>query len=270
MAFEFLPRFGVAEPERITFGPRCAPALLVRPDAPGPHPGALIQHGYGAEKTDLLPLAFFLASYGFVSLLPDAWGHGERLPKSGPTWQNTTSVDFFLDVARHTLDDTREALTLLVQRPEVRADKILAGGFSMGAMVALILGTEDERVSGVAALAGSPLPDLTGVSLFGPTQPDAVHCDWVREHDAAARIADFAPKPLLLSHGQQDDMVPVAGAIRLYEAAKPHYAAYPERLALMLYEHTHTVSQEQIMDAARWVATFFLDDADDEREQIAG
>ena len=270
MAFELLPRFGVSEPERITCGSRGAPALLVRPDAPGPHPGALIQHGYGAEKSDLLPLALFLATYGFVSLLPDAWGHGERLPKSGPTWQNTTAVDYFLDVAQHTLDDAHEALALLVNHPEVRTDKILAGGFSMGAMVALILGMEDERVAGVASIAGSPLPDLMGVSLFGATLPDEPHCDWAREHDAAARVADFAPKPLLLSHGRQDDMVPVGGAIRLYEAAKPHYAQYPDRLALMLYDHTHTVTQEQIMDAAQWVATFFLDDADDEREQIAG
>lgn len=269
MAFDLLPRYSVAEPERITFGPHGVPALLVRPDAPGPHPGALIQHGYGAEKTDLLPLAVFLAAYGFVSLLPDAWGHGERLPKSGPTWQTTMSSDFFLDVTRHTLDDVRDALTLLVERPEVRNDKILTGGFSMGAMVALILGTEDERATGVVSIAGSPLPDLMGVSTFGPTTPDEPHCDWAREHDAAAHIASFAPKPLLLSHGREDDMVPVAGALRLYEAAKPYYAEQPERLALMLYEHTHTVTQEQIMDAAGWVATFFLDDSD-EQQQIAG
>lgn len=269
MAFEFLPRYAVCAPERVAFGSRDVPALLVRPDAPGPHAGALIQHGYGAEKADLLPLAVFLASYGFVSLLPDAWGHGERLPQSGQTWQNTASSSFFLQVARHTLDDAREALTLLASRSEVREDKILVGGFSMGAMVALILGTEDERAAGVVSIAGSPLPDLMGNALFGSALPDEAVLAWARDHDAAAHIADFAPKPLLLSHGREDDMVPVAGAIRLYEAAQPYYAAYPDRLALLLYEHTHTVTQEQIMDAARWVETFFLEDAD-EQEQIAG
>lgn len=267
MAFDLLPRFGVAEPERITFGSRSVPALLVRPDTPGPHPGALIQHGYGAEKTDLLPLAFFLAAYGFVSLLPDAWGHGERLPKAGPSWQNTMSSDFFLDVTRHTLDDMRDALTLFVDRSEVRSDKILVGGFSMGAMVALILGMEDGRASGVVSIAGSPLPDLMGVSLFGPTPPDAAHCDWAEAHDAATHVARFAPKPLLLSHGRADDMVPVAGVMRIYEEAKPFYAEQPERLALMLYDHPHTVTQEQIMDAAGWVATFFLDDSNEQQER---
>lgn len=269
MAFEFLPRYAVREPERLLCGPRHVPALLVRPDAPGPHPGALIQHGYGAEKNDLLPLALFLASYGFVSLLPDAWGHGERLPRSGPTWQNTASPDYFLEVTRHTLDDAHEALTTLAERPEVRADKLLVGGFSMGAMVALILGTEDERAAGVVSIAGSPLPDLLGVALFGTTMPDAARLEWAREHDAAAQIARLAPRPLLLSHGREDDMVPVAGAIRLYEAAKPYYEAYPDRLALLLYEHTHTVTQEQILDAARWVETFFLEETGED-ERIAG
>ena len=70
VAFDFLPRYAVCTPERVEVGPHAVPALLVRPDAPGPHPGALIQHGYGAEKTDLLPLGVFLAAYGFVSLLP--------------------------------------------------------------------------------------------------------------------------------------------------------------------------------------------------------
>ncbi len=270
MAFEFTPRFTVSEPERITYSARRVPALLVHPDAPGPHAGVLIQHGYGAEKSDLLPLALFLASYGFVSLLPDAWGHGERLPQAGPTWQNTLSADYFLDVARHTLDDARDGLALLVDRPDVCAEKILAGGFSMGAMVALILGAEDARVAGVVSIAGAPLPDLTGVALFGPTLPDGAHLAWARTHDVAARAADFAPRPLLLSHGREDDMVPVAGVLRLYEAARPHYAAYPDRLALKLYAHTHTVTPEQITDAARWVATFFLDETGDEREQIAG
>jgi hypothetical protein len=53
-------------------------------------------------------------------------------------------------------------------------------------------------------------------------------------------------------------MVPLAGALRLYEAARPHYAAYPERLALMLYDHSHTVTPEQLAAMVNWVAPFFL------------
>lgn len=271
VASNALPRYAVCTPERVEIGPHQVPALLVRPDAPGPHPGALIQHGFGAEKMDLLPLGVFLAAYGFVSLLPDAWVHGERLPANGPSWKTEQSPDYFLTVIQHTLEDLREALGVLAARPEVDESRLLAGGFSMGAMLALILGTEDERVAAVGSLAGSPLPDLLGVPHLGATLPSAELCAWAREHDAAARITRLAPKPLLLSHGRADDMVPVAGALRLYEAAKAAYAGAPDRLTLRLYDHTHTVSQEQIEDAVRWIAPhFLLDDEASETETLAG
>ena len=70
---------------------------LVRPRADGPQPAAIIQHGYGADKTDLLPLAEFLAERGFVVLLPDAWGHGERMSVNGPNYLNTLSADFIAE-----------------------------------------------------------------------------------------------------------------------------------------------------------------------------
>lgn len=271
MAFNVQPRYAVCTPERVEIGPHRVPALLVRPDAPGPHAGALIQHGYGAEKMDLLPLGVFLAAYGFVSLLPDAWAHGERLPANGTSWKTEQSPDYFLTVIQHTLDDLREALGVLAARTEVDASRLLAGGFSMGAMLALILGTEDERVAAVGSLAGSPLPDLLGVPYFGATPPRAELRAWAREHDAAANIARLAPKPLLLSHGRADDMVPVAGALRLYEAAKAAYAAIPDRLTLLLYDHTHTVSPEQIADAVNWIAPhFLLDEEASDTETLAG
>ena len=43
--------------ERLTLGTGQVPALLIRPAGSGPHPAAVLQHGYGSRKEDLLPLA---------------------------------------------------------------------------------------------------------------------------------------------------------------------------------------------------------------------
>jgi predicted esterase len=253
-----LPQYATGVPEHLAFGPHGVPALLIGPDAPGAHPAAVIQHGYGASKDDLVPLAVYLAAYGFVSLLPDAWEHGERLPTAGRSWRTERSSDYFFEVTRHTIGEMKEALALLAHRPEVRGDALLVGGFSMGAMAALVVGTEDARVAGVVSIAGASLPDLVCVPMFDSQSPSEAACAWAREHDAAERIGRLAPKPLLISHGRRDDMVPLAGAQRLYEAAKPHYAAHPERLELMLYDHTHTVTPEQLAAMVNWVAPFFI------------
>jgi fermentation-respiration switch protein FrsA (DUF1100 family) len=135
----------------------------------------------------------------------------------------------------------------------------VAGGFSMGAIAALITGTEDERVAAVVSVSGSPLPDLANVTMLGTNAPSATNQQWSRLHDAAANIAQLAPKPLLIQHGRHDDMVPVEGALRLYAAAQPYYATHPDHLALMLYDHTHTVIEAQLRDALTWLAPFFAD-----------
>jgi dienelactone hydrolase len=259
LAVEIVPQFGVRGMERVVIGKDSVPALLVRPDTDSPRPAALMQHGWTSCKEDFLPLALLLATYGFVSLLPDAWGHGERLPSEGPSWKTERNADYFIEVVRHTSEDLRATLGWLGEQPYTRPDTLIVGGFSMGAMAALITGTEDERVAAVISVSGSPLPDMANVTMLGENAPGPANQVWSREHDAAAHIARLAPKPLLIQHGRHDDMVPVEGALRLYAAAQPHYAAHPDRLALMLYDHTHTVVEAQLRDALTWLAPLFSD-----------
>ena len=60
MATDFLPHGAPPSIERVEIGPHDMPALLVQPHVHAPAsglPAVLIQHGYGAEKADLLPLA---------------------------------------------------------------------------------------------------------------------------------------------------------------------------------------------------------------------
>jgi dienelactone hydrolase len=261
VAVEIVPQFGVGGMKRVVVGERTIPALLVRPATDDPRPAALMQHGWASSKEDFLPLALLLATYGFVSLLPDAWGHGERMPESGPSWKTQQSADYFLDVVRHTVGDMRDALAWLADQPYVRPDALAVGGFSMGAMAALVVGTEDARPAAVVCVSGSPLPDLANVTMLGTHTPSPANQHWLREHDAAANIARLAPKPLLIQHGRHDDMVPVEGALRLYAAAQPHYEQHPDRLALMLYDHTHTVVEAQLRDALAWLAPLFAEPA---------
>ena len=260
MATDFLPHSAPSAIERVEIGPHSVPALFLKPQGDLPVaglPAALIQHGYGAEKSDLLPLASLLVSHGFVALLPDAWGHGERFPVSGPNWMTHISADFLLQTVRHTVEDMREELTWLSGAPGARPDQLIVGGFSMGAIAALVVGTEDERAAAMIAASGASLPDLLPISLFGSAPPSAESQAWARAHDAADRIGQFAPRPLLIQHGRSDDMVPVAGAIRLHDAAEPLYAERPEHLKLMLYPHSHMVSEQEMRDAVEWLVARF-------------
>lgn len=254
-----LPTYAVHAAEHMTIGSARIPALLVRPAAPGPRPAVLIQHGYGSDKTLMMPLAHYLAERGFVALLPDAWGHGERFPHSGANWMSELSADYFLEVLRHTLAGLPICLDALDAQPDVQSEAMLVTGFSLGAMAALLVGTQDPRVAGVISASGAAAPDVLDISIAGSRLAGEATRAWALAHDAAAHLGRLAPRPLLLQHGRHDDMIPLATTLRLYECAQPLYAEHPERLSLMLYDHTHTTSPRQIEDAVEWIASFFTE-----------
>lgn len=252
-----MARYPITPAEEIAVGPNEVPAMLVRPRADGPQPAAIIQHGYGADKTDLLPLGEFLAERGFIVLLPDAWGHGERMPLHGPSYLNTLSTDFIVETVRQTVEDVKACLDYLSARPDVHADAISVGGFSMGAGVALMTGLHDARVAGVVSLAGASPQDLLSLRLPGATPAGEELRRWAAEQDLARDLAAFAPRPLLLIHGRQDDMVPPQASQRIYDTALPFYRDHPERLALKWYDVSHMITVPMIVDAVDWIAPFF-------------
>ena len=262
MPFDLPALNAPAEPERLSLGPDAIPAILIRPQAPGQHPAVVLQHGFASKKDDFLPLALVLAGLGFITLLADAWDHGERRLPADPARSAEASALHDMSVVHHTIDDMRLAVDELLHRPDVRADAVIVGGFSMGAICALVVGAEDPRIAGIVSIAGSPLPDILTARFKGATPSSDEAQRYAHAHDVASKAAALAPRPLLLSHGRDDDMVPVAGTLRLYEALAPAYAATPDRLALKLYDHTHRITEQQMRDALAFIAPFFLSDVE--------
>lgn len=252
-----MARYPITPAEEIAIGSQEIPALLVRPRADGPHPAAIVQHGYGADKSDLLPLGEYLAERGFVILLPDAWGHGERLPMYGPSYLNTLSADYLFEVVRHTADDLTTCLDVLLTRPDVRPDAVSVAGFSMGGGVALMAGLLDARVAAIVSMAGMAPQDLSVLTLPGITPPSEELQHWARAQNLSAALERFAPRPLLLIHGRQDDMVSPQASQVVYDAALPFYRDHPERLVLKWYDVSHMITVPMIVDAVEWLAPFF-------------
>ena len=253
----YVTHYSITPAEEIAVGPNEVPALLVRPRADGPQPAAIIQHGYGADKGDLLPLGEYLAERGFVVLLPDAWGHGERLPLHSPSYLTTLSIEFLVQTVTQTVEDVNACLEYLTARPDVRADAITLAGFSMGAGVALMAGLRDPRVAAIVSIAGAARQDLPSLRLPGLPPPGEEVRRWAAAQDLAHDLVGFAPRPLLLIHGRQDDMVPPESSQRIYNAALPLYQDHPERLALRWYDVSHQITVPMIVDAVDWIAPFF-------------
>lgn len=132
--------------------------------------------------------------------------------------------------------DLSAALDKVLSLPRVDTSKVNLMGFSAGAAISIYVAANDPRVTAVASCACPaefrflPTRDkaqqyidhLKKINLIqSPDFPPSVE-DWVegfRRVSPIKWVDNISPRPLLLVHGDQDDLVPVAHARELYERA---------------------------------------------------
>ena len=113
--------------------------------------------------------------------------------------------------------DAEAALAYLNSREDVRSDRIVYFGRSLGAAVAVDLAGH-QPAHGL--ILESPLPSVAFVARQVSLLPAWLVQRILRaRYDALSKIADVAV-PLLVLHGDEDDIVPLDAGRRLFEAAQ--------------------------------------------------
>lgn len=187
-----------------------------------PGPGVALVHGWESARDRTLPMAQFLHAAGFHCLTVDVRGHGANASETLPI----STGEFGTDALA--------AFHALIARPEVTVGAV--AGHSLGAVGAILAGAADKRIAAVVAtsspadpyrltrqtfrLAHLPLPDMIAYPLAWLTtrvylQP--------RGHGVGTVSAAVAlvshDRPVLLVHGDTDDVVPAVHLERLLRTA---------------------------------------------------
>jgi hypothetical protein len=208
---------------RVRSGDIDLPAWFVPARDGAPGPGVVLVHGWESARDRTLPNAVFLHAAGFHVLSIDVRGHGENPPETMPV----SAGEFGLDALA--------AFEALLDRPEVTSGAVV--GHSMGAIGAILADAADERVAAVVAtsapadpyrltrqtfrLARLPIPDPIAYPLAWLTTRVYLRPRGhvVSEVSATTAIARYAG-PILLAHGDADDVVPPSHVARLAAAAR--------------------------------------------------
>lgn len=181
-------------------------------------PGVAIVHGWESARDRLLPIVQFLNAAGFHCLAVDVRGHGANPAETLPI----TAGEFG--------SDALAAWQALDARPEVTRGAVL--GHSMGAIGAILAAGAEPRIAAVVAtsapadpwrltrqtfrLARLPFPDPIAYPLAWLTTRVYLR---PRGHAVADISASEALRriecPVLLVHGSEDAVVPVAHLGRL-------------------------------------------------------
>ncbi len=216
------PPDGVAEDVEFTSldGTLIRGWLLSAPERT-PAPTLVLCHGVWTGRRECLPLALRFREADYNVLVFDFRAHG-------------TSDGRHISIGLNETLDVQGAVTFLKQRPEVDAGRIGVVGFSMGAASAIRAAADCPDIAAVVAdSAYASFVDAVRHSFrqvvhfphypFGPLAMRwakwIVHVDpaQLRPVDIVARIA---PRPILIVHGQEDEIVPVRHAYLLFKAAQ--------------------------------------------------
>ena len=209
----------------------------------------IVLHGHGGNKHTVLPLAQMLYPRYNVLLL-DHRGHGDS--DGGRT---TIGYEERLDV--------HAAVDYLMEHG---MGPVGIFGMSMGGATAILAAAEEPRIAAIVAdspyarlrwavqqvarLRGYPSFITPAIAFLG-CFATALHLRHrMQSFDPVEVIQQLAPRPLLLMHGVEDDIVPVASAHALFKRA-----SHPKELWLQ-----HGMKHCKAIDEA----------ADEFRERIVG
>ncbi|MFC2012737.1 alpha/beta hydrolase family protein [Chloroflexota bacterium] len=198
---------------------------LCLPDGNGPFPAVCICHGISAGKYD-----------------PDDKGYpalAEKVCRQGFAvfffnFRGTRTSEGNFDILGW-VDDLYTAIDYLYALPSVDRSHISLLGFSAGAAVAIYEAAHNPKVSAVVSGASpaeftfftednldSVIDRFRAISIirdngFPPSPEEWLHN--FRRISPVRHVSGIAPRPLLILHGNRDDMVDISHARQLHDAA---------------------------------------------------
>lgn len=208
------------------------------PDSGRVESAVIFLHGYGANGADLLGLAAVLAEHmpNTLFLAPDA-PEVNAMSEAGLQWfpipwiDGSSEEDAMLGL-RSASQDLNAYLDGVMIDFDLLPEQVIVFGFSQGTMMALhVIPRRDEAIAGLVVFSGQLL------------EPEAL------VDDARAFL------PILLVHGDQDDVVPIAALPKAVEGLQA--AGFKDVYAHVMKDGAHGIAPDGLQVALAFMRKQF-------------
>ncbi|BES86107.1 esterase [Pectobacterium araliae] len=188
-----------------------------------PLPTIFFFHGYCSSKEVYSYFGYALAQAGFRVILPDAAMHGARYDGN-----DAQRLRHFWDILQSNIEELPEYVAEYRQRGLIDGERVGVCGASLGGMSALGCMARYPWITAVAAFMGSGYFSTLSSALFPPVPADGEEhraellalATQLADYDVTTRLEALSNRPLLVWHGEADDVVPAAESARLHQALK--------------------------------------------------
>ncbi|POP41039.1 esterase [Superficieibacter electus] len=174
-----------------------------------PLPCIVFYHGFTSSKLVYSYFAVALAQAGFRVVMPDAREHGARYQGD-----EQGRMQHFWQILQENFHEFSALRDAIVAQGWVDGQRLAVAGASMGGMTALGLMTQHPEITCVACLMGSGYFMQLSRTLFPAQEEQPALARW----DVTQQLPALANRPLLLWHGEEDDVVPAVETLRLQQA----------------------------------------------------
>lgn len=188
-----------------------------------PLPTVLFYHGYTSSKEVYSYFGYALAKAGFRVIMPDADMHGARYDGD-----ENRRLAHFWDILKSNIDEMPLLRSKLQQLGLIDQQRLGVCGASMGGMTTLGGLARYPWIAAAADFMGSGYFMSLSKTLFPPLQVTRAgqRTEFERrlaplaEYDISHQLDRLADRPLLIWHGEADEVVPAAESARLYQALR--------------------------------------------------
>lgn len=229
-----------------------ATANLYIPDGEGPFPGVIVMSGHNIDGrlTSAQKHGYGLALNGFVAMIIDPWGAGERTTTYGTFEYHGANLGASIMNIGESLmglqiTDNMRGVDLLCSLPYVDSEKIGATGASGGGNQTMWLAAMDERVK-----AAVPVVSVGTFESYvmGSNCTCETLIDGLTFTEEAGILALVAPRALLISNGLKDSNAAFnpSEMIRSFNNAMPIFELYKvgNKLEHLIFDGPHSYPPE--------------------------
>ncbi len=232
--------------------PAHIPILRLKPNDSGADaPTVLVLHGLGRAKEHMLPTMYAFAQAGYQAVAFDARLHGER-PSAEDRDMRLQAA--YVPTLYEMIAGTAQDIPLVLDALGVPQAAI--HGVSLGGYIAFAALVHEPRLAVASVAMGSP-DWLEGMRALGMGPGHPIYDQTALGNPLARAAATYPPRPLLMLHGDQDDVVSVQGVRSLHENLLPAYQDAPETLELTIYPGLgHRYTDEMVEQSVAWTQRF--------------
>jgi cephalosporin-C deacetylase-like acetyl esterase len=243
-----------------------------------PYPGVLVPCGHSANGKAMdsyQSISILLASHGFVALIYDPIGQGERIQTFGPDGKpaaSGTGEHTLIDIgarlvgrstAQYRIWDGIRSIDYLCSRPEVDSNRIGCTGNSGGGTLTSYLMATDERISPAAPSCYITTLERLFATLGPQDGEQNIPGQVALGIDHADYILMRAPEPTIILAATKD-FFDISGTWDTMREAKRLYTllGHGERVDICEAPGPHGYARFQREAALRWMQRW-LQDTDD-------